>query len=181
MTGSLGKRYARALLALAEPEGKLDAVSDEITRVATALDEPRLRAVLLSPAVDAGARLRIVRSVVGTFGVSPWVTNLVCLLAERGRLIVLPDVARWCQSLVDERAGRTRVQIRSAAPLSPSERAELTELARRLTSHREVLVTTAVDPELLGGVVLNAGGIVYDGSLRTQLVRLSHEMAGRGV
>ena len=54
---------------------------------------------------------------------------------------------------------------------------ELVELVRRLTGRREVLATTEVDPELLGGVVLDIDGTVYDGSLRAQLVRLGKQMA----
>jgi F0F1-type ATP synthase delta subunit len=55
------------------------------------------------------------------------------------------------------------------------------ELARRLTGRREVLPTTEVDPELLGGVTLDIGGTVYDGSLKTQLARLTKDMAEGGV
>jgi F-type H+-transporting ATPase subunit delta len=70
--------------------------------------------------------------------------------------------------------------MRSAAPLSIAEKNELVELARRLSGRREILTTTEVDPELLGGVVLDLGGTVYDGSVKTQLARLTKEMAEGG-
>jgi len=113
-------------------------------------------------------------------GLSPAVRNLIGLLAERDRLALLPDLARWYDTLLDDELGRTRVVIRSATALSAAERNELIELARHLTGHERILAATELDPELIGGVVLDVGGTVYDGSLRTQLARLTKEMAEGG-
>jgi len=181
VTGSLARRYARALLELAREAGTLDATGQELAAAAATFDEPRLRAVVLNPAVDAGARRRVVDGVIGALGMSPSVVNLVKLLADRDRLPVLPQVAQAYDSLVDAELGRTRVRMRAAKPLGAAEKAELTDLARRLAGGREVLVTTEVDTDLLGGVVLDIGGTVWDGSVRAQLARLSKEMAGSDV
>jgi F-type H+-transporting ATPase subunit delta len=89
-------------------------------------------------------------------------------------------VSRAYDELLDADLDRARVTIRTAAPLSAAERSALVDLARRVTRRREVLATTEVDAELLGGVVLDASGTVYDGSVRTQLARLSKEMAESG-
>ncbi len=178
MTGSLARRYARALLELAREEGTLDATGQELAAVAAAFDDARLRAVVLNPAVDGGARRRVVAGVIGALGASPWVANLVNLLAGRDRLSILSQVAQAYADLVDAEIGRTRVRITSAAPLGAAEKTELTELAKRLAGANEVVVTTAVDAELLGGVVVDIHGTVWDGSLRAQLARISKDMAG---
>jgi len=178
VSGGLGRRYARALLALAQEQGTAAAVGDELARLAATFGDPELRAVLTSPAVDAASRRKIVGNVVASLGVSKLVANLVGLLADRGRLPILDDVARSYERLLDQRLGRARVRIASATALGAAEKAELTELAKRLTGSAEAVVTTAVDADLLGGVVLDAGGTVYDGSVKTQLARLSKEMAG---
>jgi F-type H+-transporting ATPase subunit delta len=102
----------------------------------------------------------------------------VKLLAERDRLSILTEVAQAYEALVDAEVGRTRVRISSAIPLGAAEKTELTEMAKRLAGAAEVVVTTAVDSELLGGVVLDIHGTVWDGSLRTQLARIGKEMAG---
>ena len=180
MTGRLAKRYARALLALAREVGALEAMGEELNRAAATFDEPRLGPVVLSPAIDARARLRTATGVADALGLSPMVRNLIGLLAERDRLAILPDLARWFEALLDDELGRVRITIRSATPLSAGERTELVELARRLTGRQEILAATNLDPELLGGVVLDIGGTVYDGSLRTQLARLTKEMAVGG-
>lgn len=179
MTGRLGKRYARALLDLAREDSSLEAVGEELARGVAAFSEPRLLPLLLSPAIEAAVRLRTSKAVVAALRLSWKVGNLIGLLAERDRLPILPDVARWYEALLDEEVGRARVTIRSAAALGAAERGELVELARRLARRREVLATTEVDPDLLGGVVLDVGGTVYDGSVRAELARLSLEMAER--
>ena len=179
MTGGLGKRYARALLELARADDVLDAAGEELGRAATTFAEPRLRAVVLNPGIDATARQGIVRDVVAALGVSVNVGNLVRLLADRDRLGLLADVATAYDAMVDEELGRSRVRMRSAMPLSSAEKTGLTELARRLVGG-EILVSTDVDSELLGGVELDIGGTVYDGSVRTQLARMRSEMAGGG-
>ena len=180
MTGNLARRYARALLELAREAGTLDASGQEVAAAAAVFSEPRLRAVVLNPAIQGGARRKIVGDVVAALGVSGDVGNLVKLLADRGRLQLLGEVSQAYESLVDHELGRTRARIRSAAPLGSAERTELTELAKRLVHTNDVIVDTEVDPELLGGVVLDIGGTVWDGSLRTQLARMSTQMAESG-
>jgi len=181
VSGSLGKRYARALVDLARSADTLEATGEDLGRAAATFEEPRLRAVILSPAIARTVRLRVVKQVVLALGLSSTVGNFTCLLAERDRVRVLGDVARWYERFVDEALGRARVHIRSAAPLGPAEKAEVVELARRVTGRHEVIAGTEVDPELVGGVVLDAGGMVYDGSVRTQLERLGKAMTERDV
>jgi F-type H+-transporting ATPase subunit delta len=181
VTGGLARRYARALLELAREAGSLTESGQELAAVAAAFEDPRLRAVVLNPVVDAGARRKVVAGVVDAMGVSASVGNLVRLLADRDRLMLLSQVSQAYDALVDAELDRSRVRIRSAAPLGPAEKAEVTELAKRLVGASDVIVTTDVDAELLGGVVLDAGGTVWDGSVRTQLARIAKEMAGSGV
>lgn len=180
MTGRLAKRYARALLALGREAGELEPWGAELARAAAAFSEPRLQPILLSPAIDGRARRRTARAVVEALALPPTVRNLVLVLADNDRLALLPDVARWYEQLLDRALGRARVTIRSAVALAAPEKAALVDLARRLTGSREVLANAEVDPDLLGGVVLDVGGTVYDGSVRSQLARLGKEMAEDG-
>lgn len=180
MTGRLAKRYARALLELARTDGNLQACADDLQRSVATLEEPLLRPLLLSPAIEVSARRNITRRVVAALGPARMVANLILLLADRDRLGILPDVARWYDEFLDTELGRARVTIRTAAPLSAGEKTELTELARRLTGRREAIATLEVDPEVLGGVVLDVSGTIYDGSLKAQLARLSKQMAEGG-
>jgi F-type H+-transporting ATPase subunit delta len=181
VTGRLGRRYAQALLGLARERDALAAVGDELTRATATFAEPTLRAVVLNPGIAAGARRAVVGAVVEKLGVSTIVGNLIRLLADRDRLAVLPDIARAYEAIVDRELSRARVTVRSAVALSDPHLVELEQLARRLTHSNQVVMSTHVDPELIGGVVLDASGTVYDGSVKTQLARLAKRMAGAGV
>ena len=180
MTGRLAKRYARALFELAREERRVEAAGDELGRAMAAFDEPRLRLLVLNPAIDAGARLQTAKSVAAALGVSRTLANLIAILAERNRLVLLPDIVRWYEIYLDAELGRARITIRSATPQSASEKNELVELARRVTGRRDILATAEVDADLLAGVVLDVGGTVYDGSVKTQLARLTKDMAEGG-
>lgn len=178
MSGRLAKRYARALLDLAREAGVLEATGEDLARTVAAFEEPRLRPFLLSPAIDRGTRQRTAKSVVAALGVSKIVANTVSLLSDRDRLAVLSDVGRWFDHLLDDHLGRARVTLRSAAPLSVAEKNDLIEVARRITRRQQIMATTEVDESLLGGIVLDVAGTVYDGSVKTQLARLSRDMVG---
>ena len=180
MTGSLGRRYAQALLDLARQDGSLAATGDDLSRAAATFTQPELRSLVLNPGIGAVARRAIVGQVVERLGVPAIVGNLIRLLADRDRIDVLPDVARAYETLVDRALERARVTIRSAAPLTPAQVTELEGLAQRLTGAKHVIVSTEVDADLIGGVTLAAGGTVYDGSVKTQLERLADKMAHAG-
>jgi F-type H+-transporting ATPase subunit delta len=180
VTGSLARRYARALLGLARESGAVAAAGEELARATATIADPALAAVVLNPGIAAAARRAIVGRVVEHLGLSPMVGNLVRLLADRDRLSLLPDLARAYEAFVDRELGRARVSIRSAGSLTDAQHAELEALARRLTGSQQVVVSVTVDPELIGGVMLDAGGTVYDGTVKTQLARLADRMAGTG-
>ena len=176
MNGSIGRRYARALLSLAKTEGRLEDAGAELRLLALVFAEPRLAAIIVNPTLGDRARRELVDGVLAAAKTSPTVGNLVRLLVGRERIVQLPDISRAYDALVDRELGRVKVGIRAAAPLSEAVQTEIAALARRLAG-KDVAVTSEIDPELLGGVVLDVGGIVYDGSVRTRLARMSRTMA----
>src|SRR5437879_11948636 len=101
----------RAVLALAREDWTLEATGEELNRAAATFDEPRLRPLVLSPVIDAAARLRTARGVAEALGLSPAVRNLIGLLAERDRLAPLPELARWSAAPPARDLGRPRVGV----------------------------------------------------------------------
>ena len=108
--------------------------------------------------------------------VSPPVLNLVQLLLTRGRIDLLPGVAREFARLDDLRLGVVHAAATSAAALSANDRRALTARLEQLTGGRVELVTS-VDPSLLGGVVVRLGDRLIDGSVRGRLERLRGQLA----
>jgi F-type H+-transporting ATPase subunit delta len=96
------------------------------------------------------------------------VQSLALLLLERGRIAALPAIARAYQEMSDDKLGRARATVRSARPLDGATEMEIRRMLERRTG-RSVVMTTEVDPTLLGGIVAQVAGLVLDGSLRARL------------
>lgn len=174
---AVARRYAKALFALAKEADVVSPTAAELERVATLTTAPSVSAVLCSPLLSPARRLEFAQSVARECTVSPLLTRFICLLADHQRLPELPAIHRHFQELLDQDLGRVRVTIRSPGALSPQDQTALVAAFTTITG-KQVIPTVAIDPELLGGVVVEAAGKVYDGSVRTQLARLAKELTG---
>jgi F-type H+-transporting ATPase subunit delta len=96
-------------------------------------------------------------------------------LAENHRLAYLPEISKLFDGMKDEAERVVDVTVTSAAPLDENQRKILTAALERKLK-RGVRMECYTNPELIGGAVLQAGDLVIDGSLRTQLSRITHEL-----
>ncbi|HEY7724232.1 MAG TPA: F0F1 ATP synthase subunit delta [Anaeromyxobacteraceae bacterium] len=169
LVGSIARRYAKALFDLAAEAGRVEAWARSLAEVKQAVEgSPELRTLLASPVHTKEQRQAVAARLASGLGLEREPASLLALLAERNRLAQLPAVADTFGRLADEKVGRVRARVTSAAALDePTAGA----LAERLAaaSKAQVVVERAVDPALLGGVVAQVGSLVYDGSLRAQL------------
>ena len=172
---AVARRYARALFALAEEQGTLDPVGASLAATARLLENPEVARVLTGP-LARERKQELLRDIGASAGAPPALRDFLQLLAERDRLRRLSAIQAVFDELVDRRRGRTRATMRSAAPLPPDALAELTRVFGALTG-KQVIAEVRVEPELLAGVIVEVEGRVYDGSLRTQLGKLRHQMA----
>ena len=93
------------------------------------------------------------------------------MMADRGRLVLLPAVLDEYRERLLELQNIVRAEVTTATELPPDRLGALQEALSAMTG-RTVSMTTKVDPELIGGVVTRIGSVVYDGSVRRQLERL---------
>ena len=174
--GSLGRRYARALMSIGSADGSFERMGGEVKAIAdTIRDSKELREVLTNPAFPRGDREKLLGAILERLGASQTVKNFARLLLERERLVVLPDIARELETMIDDKAERVKAVVTAAIPLSSREEEELTQALTQMSGKR-VELETARDPELLGGIVAKVGDTVYDGSLRTQLARMREQL-----
>ena len=104
--------------------------------------------------------------------------NLLMMLADNGRLGVLPEIAAAYETLRAEAEGRIEVEVRSAEPISDAMRASLkSALERRL--QRAVELENVIDPSLIGGAIIRAGDLVIDGSVHGRLQGLASALKRR--
>ena len=118
---------------------------------------------------------QVVSDIMAAMGLLPLTATFLRILLDAKRLAGLEGILRAYESLMDERLGRVKAVVTSAAPLDDAER---DGLCRRLSevAGKQVYLELRQDPALLGGVITQIGSRVYDGSLKTQLARLRDEL-----
>ncbi len=175
--GSVARRYARAILALADEQGSLEQMAAELQLLRAVAEDGDIAQALANPLLSATTRRALAQTIADTLKLSPTGRNFVSLLADHRRLDQLVGIAREFERLLDARLGRVRATVSSAVPLSDAQRTAVVTAFERALG-RTVLAETRIDPALLGGVVVDVEGTVYDGSVRTQLRTLATRIAG---
>jgi F-type H+-transporting ATPase subunit delta len=176
ISGSLARRYARALLDVGIDKGTHEKLAQEIDDLAAAYGSARdLQEALTNPVFPRQQRRAVLESVLARVGVSTETKNFALLLLDRERVQVLPAIARELRAMVDEKVGRVRATVTSARPLPADHLAQIQTTLEKATG-KKVLLDKAEDPSLLGGVVAKLGDTVYDGSVRSQLERMREQI-----
>jgi len=176
ITGSIARRYAKALIEIGIQQQTFDALGKEVERAADTLRaSPELRNALENPVFSLEKRKLIMDELSRRLALSKTVRNFIMLLLDKGRIASLPDIARAHRALVDEHAGRVRATVTSARPLDPMLETRL-KTALEKSSGKTVIFEKREDPAILGGLVTQVGDTVYDGSVRTQLQSLREEL-----
>ena len=176
MTGSVAKRYAKALFALARDEGALEETGETLRRLAVIAADPETGPQLTNPLLSTKTRAALARTLSEHLELGRTTGNFVGLLADNQRLDQLPGIAAYYQRLVDQELGQTRAKLTSAIHLDDAQRVALIAKLQHMTE-KKVLAEYNIDPQLLGGVVVEIEGRVLDGSVRTQLEKLSTRIA----
>lgn len=172
MSEAMARRYAKALLSIGEEERRLDALTREVRSLGDAVaSSAELRSLLASPVIPQEGRRAVMEQIAARLGLSPSVRSAALLLTDRRRGAALPEVAAALEALVDERAGKVKAEVSSAAPLSDAQALQVQSALERITG-RKIALSRKVDPALIGGVVARVGDRVFDGSVRTRLEQL---------
>jgi F-type H+-transporting ATPase subunit delta len=174
---AVAKRYARALFSLAADEGIVDPTGRELEQVVAIFSAEPLAWLASSASVDAGSKRAVVIRVSSQLNLTPLVSRFLGLVAEKNRLTILPAIAEHYQRFLDQHLGQVRARITSARELAVDAQQKLHGIFEQRTG-KKVLAEMAIDPELLGGVVVEIEGRVYDGSVRTQLEAMQKALAG---
>lgn len=166
--------YATALFELARERGKIDVVRQELDELVKLADqEPEFDAFLNSDALDDDHRAAgLERMFRGKL--SDEVLNTLQVLNRNGRNGLLRALARSFALQQQQAAGQVEVYVTTAVELNDDEKNAVARVAAEKTG-KTPLMRFRVDPEILGGLILQAGDLRYDNSLRTQL----HEARSR--
>jgi F-type H+-transporting ATPase subunit delta len=170
-------RYARALLDVAVKEkADLEQVERELAQFAGLFTQyPLLEKVLINPAVPVPRKRAAVADLLARAAFSPIVSKLLTLLADRDRLVLVPDLlAAYSERLLDYR-NVVRAEVTTAAPIDDSRTQGILKGLASLTG-RTVKLSTKVDQSIIGGMVARIGSTVYDASITRQLERMKEKL-----
>jgi F-type H+-transporting ATPase subunit delta len=166
--------YARALFEAAQEQGRVEPVAADLAALARAIhDTPELAGFLENPQVEPSAKADVLGQVAA--GADEFVVNFVRLVAVKGRAAEVPRIQEELQALVDAAAGRLAVELTTAFELPDDEAVAIVRKIEQ-ASGRTVEATRKVDPNLIGGIVLQAGSLRVDASVRGRLERLRREL-----
>lgn len=165
--------YVKALFALAKERGQAEPIGRELQAVAELLRrEAELRDFLARPWVSHQVKRAVAREVASRLDVSTLTRDFVALLAAHGRGHQLEAVAAGYEGLLDRDLGRVRARVRTAVPLTESERGTLAARLGEALQSKQVVIDEVVDRQLLGGFVAEIDSLLLDGSLDGQLARM---------
>lgn len=167
--------YARSLFEVADEQGKLDTVKQQLDQFATALHENReLSVFFFSPYFSAQEKKDGLHRAVE--GADPAVLNFLEALIERHRMPAIFRIRTDFEALYDKSNKLLPVTVTSAVELDA---ATIESLGKRIGEQtgNEIELSSKVDPEILGGIVLRVGNFIMDASIRTRLEQLRREVA----
>ncbi len=165
----------RALLGVAEKDGSLDSVEDELFRFGRLLErEPRLRSMLADTSMPADKRIGLLDELIDG-KVSPVTKRLLEQTVRYPRGRSLDMAAEELSELAAERRNRYVAHVKAPAPLSAEQERRLAETLTRMYG-RPMSVQVEVDPDLLGGLVVRVGNEVIDGSVAGRMATARREL-----
>ena len=168
---TFARPYARAAFQFALESGELDAWGEQLTVLSACSQDDTLKKVIGSPAYTSNQQAQILISVVGE-GLTTVMQNFLQLLAQNKRLSLLMQIARMFHDLKIQHENAVDVELTTAMELdSAAEKKLVNALTQKLS--RKVTVKTQVDQRLLAGVVIKAGDLVIDASMRGRIEQLA--------
>lgn len=170
---TIARPYAKAAFSVARENGSLAAWSHTLQTAAAVVSDARIEQLVTSPNVSEDQLVDLFSDLSGKGDDN--VRNFVRLLAKNRRLALLPDISVLFEILRADIENTAAVEVTSAVPLNAEQQAKLAA-ALKIRLKRDIQMTTAVDPSLIGGAVIRSGDLVIDGSLKGRLAQLRTEL-----
>ncbi|MBK6580610.1 MAG: F0F1 ATP synthase subunit delta [Sandaracinaceae bacterium] len=173
---TISRRYAKALLELAEEAKQTPTVHKALAAFAeTWATSDTLRDVFENPSVSAESRQKVLDQVATRLAAPPLLKNTLKLLADRGRMALLPELAAAFNGLAQTATGQVEAEVTTASPMPEKYYLELQKVLEKVTG-KKVLVVRKQDPSIIAGVITRVGDKVFDGSVRNRLTELKEQL-----
>lgn len=172
---STARPYAIAAFRQAREEGALEQWSEMLQFLRIVVSDPAMADIIANPRVERTKLIELIADIGGEV-LSKTASNFLKVLIYNGRLTQMPEIVELFEEQRREEEAKARVEIVSAFKLSPKYAAAIAQvMAKRLA--REVDLTVRIDKSIIGGVIIRAGDLVIDASLRGRLQQLAQELS----
>ncbi len=174
---AVASRYARALVdVVMQQKIDPDAAVQQVNSIIAAIKESAdLRKVWEAPDISAEQKRNLLDAIGQQVGLLRTIRNFFAVLIDHQRIAMVEQIARQFQVDLDAELGFAEAQVSSARPLSDGEKRELESRVAAMTG-KKVRASYVANPELLGGVMVQVGSTIYDGTVRGQLQKLRQQL-----
>jgi len=172
---AVAKRYARALFEVAKERGLIDRIESELNSVVGAIQQnEELEKLLMHPHIAQSAKKELVTDLFKAH-VAEETLNFLQILLENGREADLPAITLAYINLANEERGIADAVVTTAKALTKEEEAQIAEKFGKMLN-KKLRIQTVVDPSILGGVIVQIGDRLYDGSIKSKLEHFAHQI-----
>ncbi len=173
----LARRYASAIIDLAQEQGILKEAGEDLQRVARVFAaSPELVHVFSDPTIEQSAKEKVLKEILKKEKIQELTRKFIQVLLEKNRILGIGEIAQVYGDLYDEIENRVRARVVAAAALDKKEEKRIQKALSKL-SGKNVVLQIEIDESLLGGVVAYIGSQVYDGSLKNQLQQIKESLS----
>ena len=170
-------RYAKALLNIAAEKQQVEAYAEELAKVVSVMEsEDILRLLLDSPTFPLEKKTAIMGDLTELLKLSEGMNNFLGLLLEKGRIGYLSQIQNNYRRFADDLSGLVRARLSSARELS-SDRTDAIKQDLEKQTGKQVVLSVDIDNSLIGGLQAEMDGKLFDGSVKTQLKRITDTLA----
>ncbi len=171
---TLARPYAKAAFSCALASNQLAGWLKSLTEISYLVSSQKVTPALMAPSMSPDQQVSMVKGILGD-GIDAVVLNFVTLLAENKRLLLAPKIALQFKAMKQAHEKMCEVEVVSAYENSNEQEQKLAEILQK-TLNSEVSIKTSVDKNLIGGVVIRAGDLVIDNSIRGRLAKLNEAL-----
>ncbi|MBA3014635.1 MAG: F0F1 ATP synthase subunit delta [Proteobacteria bacterium] len=174
----LANRYAKALFSVAQEENAFDDYAKSLKEIVTAMTTyPEVKDGLTNVMYPVDVRCKVMAHIAEAQGATQIIKNFLDLVIQKKRAAFLPEIAEAFQALIDAQRNICQGTVVTAMPLSAELNEKIQATLEKITG-KKVVISTKVDPAILGGIIAKVGDLVMDGSIRSQLQGLKESIKG---
>jgi len=173
---TIAKRYAKALVELADSKKAIDQTKADFAAFVAAVDSaPAVQKLFSSPVFTPEHKKAVIKELSVKLTLQASTQRFVEYLAETGRIRYVKDVYEAFLAILSEKQNRAAVRLTSAAEISSDDLAEIKKKMEELTG-KQVDIDSKVDASLIGGARAQVGSTIYDGSIKNQLGKMRTQL-----